>query len=99
MDPVSGDLSGVVGTHVDDFIHAGDQKFEKEVMAAISKKFTVGTNEEKNFKRMSNELAGWMPKTQPRSGPQQSRCFSLIGSELSVFYPPSHGSPCQGRVR
>ena len=50
IDPQSGNLAGIVGTHVDDFIHAGDKVFENKVMSTIYKSFTVGSSETLNFK-------------------------------------------------
>ena len=50
IDPTTGELGGVVGTHVDDFIHAGNRLFENNVIATINKTFKVGTSEQKTFK-------------------------------------------------
>ena len=55
-DPISGELIGLVGTHVDDFIHAGNAKFERNVMSVISREFTVGSREEKEFKYTGFEI-------------------------------------------
>ena len=44
------ELCGIVGTHVDDFIHAGNSKFEAQVMEVIYKEFTVGTREVRKFR-------------------------------------------------
>ena len=45
-----GKLHGLVGTHVDDFIHAGSDIFEKTVMKKIYEQFVVGKTEEKEFR-------------------------------------------------
>lgn len=45
----NGDLQGLIGLHVDDFLHAGDAIFNSEVIAALSKQFQVGKNEKRNF--------------------------------------------------
>lgn len=49
-DQRTGKLAGVVGTHVDDFIHAGNKIFEDKVMKTIMKSFTVGSSESSKFK-------------------------------------------------
>ena len=46
----AGELSGIVGTHVDDFIHAGNDLFERKVMNVVNKSFTVGSSEKSTFK-------------------------------------------------
>ena len=50
MYKVDGKLEGLVGTHVDDFLHAGNRNFDDRVMAVINREFKVGKVEEKNFK-------------------------------------------------
>ena len=42
-------LCGIVCCHVDDFLHAGDEYFEK-MMKTLRKRFVAGKIEEKNFK-------------------------------------------------
>ena len=41
-------LSGIVCCHVDDFLHAGDEHFEK-IMNRLRKRFVAGKVEERNF--------------------------------------------------
>ena len=42
-------ICGVIGLHVDDFLHAGDEQFEQDVVHDICKEFKVGKNEKSNF--------------------------------------------------
>ena len=44
-----GDLCGVIGLHVDDFIHAGNELFDKQVIQHVLKIFKVGKNEKSAF--------------------------------------------------
>ena len=46
---VDGALAGMIITHVDDFLHAGNDYFEKHVMQAIRNNFEPGSQEENNF--------------------------------------------------
>ena len=45
-----GNLIGIVGIHVDDFIHAGSKFFNTHVLEPVMKVFQVGKNEKGNFK-------------------------------------------------
>ena len=49
-DSKAGELAGIIGTHVDDFIHSGNSVFETQVMKVIYEEFTVGTREARQFK-------------------------------------------------
>ena len=42
-------LIGIIGLHVDDFIHCGTEKFVKEILLKIMAEFTVGKSESGNF--------------------------------------------------
>lgn len=42
-------LVGIVGLHVDDFIHCGTEYFNKEILPKILKEFTVGKSESQKF--------------------------------------------------
>ena len=42
-------LIGIIGLHVDDFIHCGTEKFVKEILPKIMAEFTVGKSESGNF--------------------------------------------------
>lgn len=42
-------LKGVLVSHIDDFLHAGDDSFEKEVMVPLKERFEMGKMEEKSF--------------------------------------------------
>ena len=42
-------ISGIIGLHVDDFFHAGDQTFNSSVIQEINTEFKVGKNEKQNF--------------------------------------------------
>ena len=46
---LSGKTIGAVGVHVDDFLHAGDSQFQKEVIDKIHAEFKVGKNEKSHF--------------------------------------------------
>lgn len=43
-------LGGMILTHVDDFLYCGADDFEKKVMIPLSKRFAVGSKDEKDFK-------------------------------------------------
>ena len=45
----NGHVEGIIGTHVDDFLHAGSDTFQKEVMDPLNSEFKVGKNEAGNF--------------------------------------------------
>ena len=45
----NGQLSGIIGLHVDDFLHAGDLDFDSLVIAEVNKEFEVGKSEKQNF--------------------------------------------------
>ena len=45
----SKEIIGVVGVHVDDFIHAGTDSFNKYVIAPLMEEFKVGKNEKGSF--------------------------------------------------
>ena len=42
-------ICGIIGLHVDDFLHAGDEQFEQDVVHDICNEFKVGKNEKGNF--------------------------------------------------
>ena len=44
-----GNIAGIIGLHVDDFLHAGDAKFNITVIEEVNKEFKVGKNEKQNF--------------------------------------------------
>ena len=44
-----GKTVGIVGLHVDDFIHAGSDSFNDSILYPILKSFQVGKNEKENF--------------------------------------------------
>ena len=44
-----GELIGVVGLHVDDFIHCGTEFFNKEILAKVLEAFQMGTSETNLF--------------------------------------------------
>ena len=43
-------LKGMILTHVDDFLYCGADGFEEKVMIPLSKRFVVGSRDEKDFK-------------------------------------------------
>ena len=45
----NGEVSGVVGLHVDDFLHAGDDHFETKVLPKLLEQFKVGKSELSKF--------------------------------------------------
>ena len=45
----NGQLKGVLGLHVDDFIHAGDEYFNTVIMKRVMSNFCVGKNEKGSF--------------------------------------------------
>jgi len=46
----NGDLSGVLTSHVDDFLWAGTEEFEKEVIAGVRKELVIGKEDEDTFR-------------------------------------------------
>ena len=51
-----GNLCGLVGTHVDDFLHAGTKDFEKTVIEKLKTIFDMGSIQKKQFKYVGFEL-------------------------------------------
>lgn len=46
----SGKLTGIVGVHVDDFIHAGTAEFSRLHLGPVLESFKIGKNEKEQFK-------------------------------------------------
>ena len=46
---VNGELEGIIGLHVDDFLHCGSNKFEQVIIDPVMKHFKVGKNEKVCF--------------------------------------------------
>ena len=46
---VGPDLRGILGAHVDDFLHAGNKVFETEVVNRMKQVFKVGTEHSEAF--------------------------------------------------
>ena len=46
---VNGKLEGLIGLHVDDFLHCGSRKFDTDVIMPVMQLFKVGKNEKNNF--------------------------------------------------
>ena len=46
----NGELKGLVGTHVDDILHTGNDSFEKNVIQKLKKIYSFGTEEEEIFR-------------------------------------------------
>ena len=53
---MQGKLTGVLATHVDDFIWAGNQEFEGKVISIIRSKLNVGKEDDQVFKYLGIEL-------------------------------------------
>ena len=51
-----GQLIGIIGTHIDDFIHCGKEGFDEEVMNRLRKRFTPGKLEEGSFTYVGFEI-------------------------------------------
>ena len=51
-----GNLSGVVGTHIDDFLHAGNAQFEKSAISSLQKIFKMGLIQRQQFKCIGFKL-------------------------------------------
>ena len=43
-------MSGVLVSHIDDFLHAGDESFEHDILKPLGKRFLPGRFEEREFK-------------------------------------------------
>jgi hypothetical protein len=52
----NGKLCGMVGSHVDDFLHAGTEAFDFHVMDRMRKRFLAGRIEEGNFQYVGYRL-------------------------------------------
>jgi len=46
---IGGKLEGLIGLHVDDFLHCGSSQFDYDVIIPVMKLFKVGKNERNNF--------------------------------------------------
>ncbi len=46
---VNGKLNGILVSHIDDFLHAGDATFDEKVMGPLRDRFLAGKLEEKDF--------------------------------------------------
>ena len=44
-----GVLTGIIGLHVDDFLHAGNESFNRKIIKNVMCEFMVGKNEKQNF--------------------------------------------------
>ena len=53
----NGKLLGSICLHVDDFLHAGNEQFEKAIMERVCKRFKAGKQEAKFFKYVGFEIA------------------------------------------
>jgi hypothetical protein len=51
-----GSLSGILVSHIDDFLHCGSQLFDKHIMEEVRKRFLAGKLEEKNFTYVGFEI-------------------------------------------
>ena len=51
-----GELNGFLVTHVDDFLHAGDESFQKEVVENLQQIFLMGKTEESKFKYVGMDI-------------------------------------------
>jgi transposase InsO family protein len=52
----NGKLEGIVASHVDDFLHAGSEYFDKIVMSKLRDRFLAGKLEESKFKYIGFEI-------------------------------------------
>ena len=52
----SSGLSGILVAHIDDFLHAGDQSFDDDVMKQLSLRFQAGSNLETEFKYVGYQI-------------------------------------------
>jgi hypothetical protein len=53
---IHGSLKGIICCHVDDFLHAGDEQFDREVMVGLTTRFVAGRIESSNFYYVGFEL-------------------------------------------
>ena len=49
-------LSGLMVSHIDDFLHAGQSSFDMEVMSKLGKRFLAGRNQECDFKYVGYQV-------------------------------------------
>merc|ERR1719154_1043537 len=52
----TGKLMGIVGLHVDDFLHCGNKDFESNVTQKLAKIFLMGKVESKKFKYVGFDI-------------------------------------------
>lgn len=53
----SGNLTGLMVAHIDDFLHAGDQSFDEGIVKQLSKRFLAGSNLEGEFKYVGYQIS------------------------------------------
>jgi len=53
----SGNLSGMLVAHIDDFLHAGDQHFDEIVINQLSQRFLAGSNQEGEFRYVGYQIS------------------------------------------
>ena len=53
---MNGKLAGVIGSHIDDFLHAGDDSFEYVVMEKLRDRFLAGKVESSNFRYVGYQV-------------------------------------------
>ena len=50
-------LAGVIISHIDDFLHAGNENFGEKVVKPLTKKFSAGREEEKEFSYVGLQIS------------------------------------------
>ena len=55
-------LNGVIIVHVDDFLFAGNEKFQNTVIANLQQTFAIGKEKSKQFNYLSLKLCYWEDK-------------------------------------
>jgi len=56
MHDKTGSLSGILISHIDDFLHAGSETFETTIVDSLRKRFLAGRQDEKNFTYVGYQL-------------------------------------------
>ena len=87
-----GKLSGVLVSHIDDFLHAGDESFEHDILQPLGKRFLPGRLEEREFKYVGfnvvqddDGISISMTEYVDKHKEDYSRCKSgTSGSQLSA---------------
>jgi hypothetical protein len=78
---VNGQLAGIIASHIDDFLHVGNEEFESRVMIKLRNRFLAGKVEASNFRYVGFTVT------------QMNRCIVLDQNEYTESLEPVNVSP------